>query len=79
MSETVTARDKVWAALLDNHAGYSFKLESVHRDLVLEHDQAPSEETVRRVLKSAAELGVVDHSSGSPHYRLSEEPKGIRR
>jgi hypothetical protein len=72
MSGNPTARDRVWAAVLES-AKYnkSFKV----RDVRTKMDVAdrPSEETIRRVLRAGTELGVIQHRSGSHRYRLADE------
>lgn len=71
MSDSVTARDRVWAAVLDRIDGPDdqVKLGSIHRDLRIDLDDPPSRETVRRVMGAMTELGVLSHRSGSPWWR----------
>lgn len=71
-----TARDLVWAAMLDDgEYGTNFKVDGLQRTIrmhyVDDRDDVPSKETIRRVLNAAAELGIVSHKSGSPYYRIA--------
>jgi len=47
-----------------------FKMRNVKSKI--EYGERPSDETIRRVLRSAAELGVVRHYSNSPYYELAD-------
>lgn len=71
MGQTVTARDRVWAWIANRKTSHSWTLKNV--DPEGDWDDRPSEETIRRVVKAAEELGVVEHSSGSPYYRVTED------
>lgn len=75
MSE-ITARDRVWAAVLDERLNTT--VARVHRRIDREH--RPSKETVRRVMKSMSELGVLDHTPGSPNWKIADDgPACVRR
>jgi len=41
----------------------------IRRQDGVEHGDEPADETVKRVLRSAADLGVLDHTSGSPYWK----------
>lgn len=64
----MTARDRVWAAIMQQRG--QFKMRNVKSKI--EYGERPSDETIRRVLRSAAELGVVRHYSNSPYYELAD-------
>jgi Fe2+ or Zn2+ uptake regulation protein len=64
MSE-VTARDRVWAAIMEQRG--RFKVSTIAHEI--EIDERPSDETIRRVLRAAVELGVIEHKEGSPYYK----------
>jgi hypothetical protein len=73
-----TARDKVHAAVHETarlHAN-RITVDKVRRSMTLElnidRDEVPSDETIRRVLRSLDELGVLAHRDNSPYYRLAE-------
>lgn len=78
MSGNVTARDRVWTALLKMPYG-PFTVEELKENM-RDDDQVddylglayanslPSDETIRRVLRAAAELDVIDHDPGSKYY-----------
>lgn len=81
MSSDVTARDRVWAALVKMPYG-PFTVQELK--VMMEDDGTvddylglaygsssstlPSDETIRRVLRAAAELDVIDHDPGSKYY-----------
>jgi len=70
--EGITQRDRVFAAVLEStRFGRTFRLKSVRHEFPI--DDRPSDETIRRVLRSLTQLGVVEHTDGSPYYRLSDE------
>lgn len=76
-SDEVTARDKVHAAVHETATKYRrMTVDKVRRSMTLEldvdRDEVPSDETIRRVLRSLDELGVLSHRDNSPYYRLSE-------
>jgi Fe2+ or Zn2+ uptake regulation protein len=77
MSGEITARDRTWAAIIAAGRHGNFKVDSVLRKM--DYDEQPSRETVRRVLRSASELGVVDHKAGSQYYSLSVDADRIGR
>lgn len=74
----ITPRDRVWAAII-KQAG-RFQVTDVREAIAGER---PSDETIRRVLRSATELDIVTHQSGSPYWRSGAAlagylaPKGI--
>lgn len=68
MSSNVTARDRVWAAIHQQRG--KFKLRNLK--MGMDYDDQPSDETIRRVLRAAEELGVVSHFSNSPYYKKTE-------
>lgn len=70
MSGSVTPRDLVWRAALEKTEYSRTKVERVHRAIDREH--RPNKETVRRTMKAMSELGVLDHSSGSPYWRRTD-------
>lgn len=71
MSGSVTARDRVWATALNQYG--TFKADSVHRSLKLDdRGEAPSRETVKRVLQAMTELGVLEHRRGSPYWKRTD-------
>lgn len=70
MSGDVTARDRVWAAILEAGRHGRFKVSSVESRM--DFDERPSTETIRRVLRAGKALGVIEHTDGSPYYSLSE-------
>ena len=70
MCGNVTARDRVWAAIMQQRG--QFKIRNVKSEI--EYGERPSDETIRRVLRAAAELGVVRHYSNSPYYERVESP-----
>jgi Fe2+ or Zn2+ uptake regulation protein len=68
----VTARDKVHAAVWKTaRRRNGFKLKQVR--LNMDIDDRPSDETIRRVLRSLVELGVLKHTENSPYYELSDD------
>jgi hypothetical protein len=69
-SHEVTPRDRVWAAIVEQ-AG-RFQVADVRE--AIDQSDRPSDETIRRVLRSATTLGTVTHQSGSLYYCLSDEP-----
>jgi hypothetical protein len=48
-----------------------FKIDHVRWGI--DHGDRPSDETIRRVLRSAEELGIIDHYSNSPWYEVVED------
>jgi hypothetical protein len=75
-----TARDMVHAAVHEaahNSIHDRFKFGNVKRAMTLEldvdRDEVPSDETIRRVLRSLDELGVLAHRDNSPYYELAEQ------
>jgi hypothetical protein len=74
----ITARDRVWAAIV-KQAG-RFQVADVRAAIA---GDRPSDETIRRVLRSATELDIVTHQSGSPYWRSGGpragylDPKGV--
>lgn len=72
MSSSITARDRVWAAIVDQQ-NTTFKVADVARQIRrqdgVEYGDEPSDETIRRVLRSATELGILKHTSGSQYYK----------
>lgn len=68
MSGNVTARDRVWAAIYDQHG--RFRMRDVKR--MIDREDRPSDETIRRVLRSAADLGVLKHYPNSPYYEMND-------
>lgn len=73
MSGEMTARDRVWAAVVRAHNTRLDVTEvkrQIRRDDV--DDDVPNDETIKRVLRAATELGVLDHTSGSPYWNKSE-------
>ena len=74
MCGNVTARDRVWAAIIQadkNRSRDRFKIGHVRRGI--DYRDRPSDETIRRVLRSAEELGIIDHYSNSPWYEVVED------
>ena len=68
----VTARDKVHAAIWKTaRRRNGFKLKQVR--LEMDIDDRPSDETIRRVLRSLVELGVLEHRKNSPWYEIADE------
>jgi hypothetical protein len=65
-----TARDRIWAAIITQDG--QFQVADI-REAITSNDR-PSDETIRRVLRAGAELGVIDHYSNSPYYRLATNP-----
>jgi len=77
MSGEITARDRTWAAIIAAGRHGDFKVDNVLWQM--DRDDRPSRETVRRVLRGATELGVVDHKAGSRYYSLSVDADRIGR
>jgi hypothetical protein len=77
-SHSITPRDRVWAAII-KQAG-RFQVADVREAIA---GDRPSDETIRRVLRSATELDIVTHQSGSPYWRSGTAlagylaPKGV--
>lgn len=72
MANEPSASDRVWAAII-NQGSFRFKIGDVRRkvrEMGAESDELPSNETIRRRLRAAEELGVVEHTKNSPYYRL---------
>lgn len=68
MSGSVTPRDRVWSSVVDETEP-KFKLRDIRRRLEQDgYDETPSNETIKRVLRSMAELSILDHTKGSPYY-----------
>lgn len=68
MSGEITPRDRVWAAIYQQHG--QFKVKNVK--FKIDREQRPSDETIRRVLRAGKELGVIKHTNGSPYYELQD-------
>lgn len=75
MATDITARDYVWAAVMDLDGEVT--VEEVRREVgyLVEAVEGrggsvPSRETVRRVLAAMDELGVIGHDRASPYYRV---------
>jgi hypothetical protein len=62
-----TARDRIWAAIITRDS--RFRVSDI-REAINSNDR-PSDETIRRVLRAGAELGVIDHYPNSPYYSLA--------
>jgi hypothetical protein len=60
----ITARDRVWAAIVKQEG--RFQVADVREAIT--SDNRPSDETIRRVLRSATELHIIEHRSGSPYW-----------
>lgn len=73
--DETTARDRVFAAVLEEtrHTP-SFKLKTLKTNFPV--SDRPSDETIRRVLRSLTRLGVLEHRDGSPYYELSDDYGG---
>jgi hypothetical protein len=79
MSGEMTARDRVWAAVLNVH-NTRFDVDDIRRtirrdidDPSYDDDRVPNDETIKRVLRAATELGVLKHTSGSPYWKKKPE------
>ena len=73
MGGRMTARDRVWSAIVQTHdtrLDVSGVRRQIRRDDI--DDDPPNDETVKRVLRAATELGVLDHTSGSPYWTKTE-------
>lgn len=69
MSDEISVRDRIWAAIIEQKKGTGFTVETIREEI--EPDNRPSDETIRRVLRSGTELGVIEHRSNSPYYLLA--------
>jgi len=73
MSGSMTARDRVWSAVVQAHntrLDVSEIRRQIRRDDI--EKEPPNDETIKRVLRAATELGVLEHTSGSPYWTKSE-------
>jgi hypothetical protein len=73
MSGSMTARDRVWSAIVQAHNSrldVSEVRRQIRRDDI--DEEPPNDETIKRVLRAATELGVLDHMSGSPYWDKSD-------
>lgn len=69
MAGELTARDRVWAGVLKAKPG-RFTIEDVKRHIRKDdEDDLPNEETIRRVLRAATDLDILDHREGSRYYQ----------
>jgi hypothetical protein len=68
MDDNITARDQVWAAITRFEPGVEFTIEHIRSKI--SPDSRPSDETIRRTLRSATELDAVLHKSNSPYYYI---------
>jgi hypothetical protein len=69
MSGEMTARDRVWSAIVQSHET-RFKVSGLKRQLRRDDvdEDVPNDETIKRVLRAATDLGVLKHTSGSPYW-----------
>ncbi|CCL97829.1 uncharacterized protein HQ_2095C [Haloquadratum walsbyi DSM 16790] len=64
----VTPRDRVWSSVVDE-SKTEFTVSDIKSRLYQDgYDEIPSEETIKRVLRSMTELNVLRHKKGSPYY-----------
>lgn len=70
MSGDITARDRVWAAIINIHSP-AFDVDDIRQKMPPDHydDSVPSDETIKRVLRAATEMGILRHTSGSPYWK----------
>lgn len=69
MSGELTARDRVWSAIVQastSRLDVSEVRRQIRRDDI--EGEPPNDETIRRVLRAATELGVLEHTSGSTYW-----------
>ena len=73
MSGAMTARDRVWNAIVQAH-NIRLDVSEIRRQIRNDDidDEPPNDETIKRVLGAATELGVLDHKKGSPYWNKSE-------
>jgi len=77
-SNDPTARDRVWAGILQAGAnGRKFRLHNVRS--YMDFDKRPSDETYRRVLRAATDMNVVEHKAGSRYYKLADQALAPRK
>lgn len=76
MAGELTARDRVWAGVLKTRAG-RFTIEDVKRHIRKDdEDDLPNEETIRRVLRAATDLDILNHREGSRYYQKEAYLRG---
>jgi hypothetical protein len=64
----VTPRDRVWSSVVDE-SNREFTVSDIQFRLDQDgYNGIPSEETIKRVLRSMAELNILRHEKGSPYY-----------
>ncbi|ERG93942.1 hypothetical protein [Haloquadratum walsbyi] len=67
-SSPVTPRDRVWSGVV-NEVETEFTVADIKSRLRRDgYEGEPSEETIKRVLRSMDELNVIQHKDGSPYY-----------
>ncbi|ERG94037.1 hypothetical protein [Haloquadratum walsbyi] len=67
-SSPVTPRDRVWSGVV-TEADTEFTVADIQSRLRRDgYEGEPSEETIKRVLRSMGELNVIQHTDGSPYY-----------
>ncbi len=75
MSGDISARDRVWAAIIDQQ-NTRFDVDSIKRQIRhqdgVEFGDEPNDETIKRVLRAADELGILEHTKGSPYWSTPE-------
>jgi hypothetical protein len=64
----VTPRDRVWSSVV-NEPNTEFTVADIQSRLRRDgYEGEPSEETIKRVLRSMGELNIIQHKKGSPYY-----------
>lgn len=73
MSGAMTARDRVWSAVVQTH-NTRLDVDEVRRQIRRDEidEEPPNDETIKRVLRAATQLGVLEHQKGSPYWSKSE-------
>lgn len=70
MDHDVTARDRIWAAILRHvRHGDAFSIASVRQEMHFDH--RPSDEEIRRVVQAGLEIGAIEETP-SGYYTATD-------
>lgn len=65
---THTQRDLVWLQIVQMEPDEEFQVKHIHELIESRHDKTASSHTIRAVLKTLREEGLVEHSDDGKHF-----------